>query len=171
MRGNIGFDGKWVFQGCRIDGSVKWIEIVENIVLNEALDYALEACLEGATNYGDWYILLFESDSTPAATWVYANIGTDFTEFEDYDESTRVLWNSAGVTSQTDTNTANPAAFTCSTGISTTIYGAALVNVSTKGDNSSPAGIEWCATRFGTPRPFAAAEVINIVYTITSQDV
>ena len=127
--------------------------------------------MEGATNYGSWYVLLFESDSTPAATWVYANIGTDFTEFEDYDEATRVLWNSAGVTSQTDTNTANPAAFTCSTGISTTIYGAALVNVSTKGDNASGSGIEWCATRFGTARPFAAAEVINIVYTITSQDV
>lgn len=168
MINQLKYGGFWKLMCYWPNGSLKWIEYIHNIFTNEALDHALGTLLEEDTQYSNWYITLFDSDSTPAAGWVYSNIGTDFTEFEDYDEATRPIWNKAGVTSQSDTNAASPAEFTCSVGISTTLYGSTLVNVSTKGDNSDGSGIELCASRFGTARPFSATEVIKVVYTLSA---
>jgi hypothetical protein len=167
----LGWDGHLNVTCLRKDGSIKWIEIVDNIVVLEACNYSLGTVFKGATQYSSWYISLFNSNSVPAGAWTYGDIGSLFTEFTDYDEATRVLWDSGAVGSQQLTNSASPAVFTASTGVSDTIYGAMLVNVSTKGDNASPTGILWCATAFGTPRPYSAAEVIRVVYTINSQDV
>lgn len=164
---NLLYSGDYYFRCRRKDGSIKWIEIVNNLVVLEGRSHALGTLLEGDSQYSSWYILLIGSDSTPVSGWTYANIGTDFTEFTNYDEATRVLWNSAGVVSASDTNAASPAEFTCTSG-SNTIYGAAMVNYATKGDNSYGSGIELCATRFGTARPFAAAETIDVVYTINA---
>jgi hypothetical protein len=55
--------------------------------------------------------------------------------------------------------------------VNTTLYGSYVVNVSTKGDNASGTGLMWCATRFSTPRPYVATEVLNVTYAINSQDV
>jgi hypothetical protein len=167
----LGFSGVWKAYGYDRFNKLKWIEIIDNMVLDEGCNHALGAIFKGDTQYSTWYVLLFESNSTPVAGWVYANIGTNFTEFEDYDELTRPEWVSGTVSSKQVHNSASVAVFTASTGVSTTIYGAALVNVSTKGDNASPAGIEWCATRFSTARPLEETEVIRIVYIINSQDV
>lgn len=158
----------WKFECLRADGSLKWVEIIPNIVVNEGLDHALDIIFLGGTAYSTWYVGLFSSDSTPAATWDYAGIGTDQTEFTDYDEATRPQWNPLTITSHA---LSDEVSFTASTGVSATLYGSYVVNVSTKGDNVSGIGIMWCGTRFGTPRPFVATEVLNVTYAINSQDV
>lgn len=164
------FRNKFEFS-CFKDGLLKWKEIIYNIVVDEALNYNLGLQFKGYSTYSDWYILLFNSDDTPVAGWTYANIGTDFTEFEDYDETTRVLWDSSAISGKSLNNTATPSEFTASTSVNTTIYGAAMVNTLTKGDNSNPNGLIWCGTRFGTPRPFLETEVIQVVYTVNVTDV
>lgn len=171
QKSGYGYHGFWVIRGYRPDGSCAWLETIPNKVVNEALNHNLGVQFKAGTQYSTYYIGLFSSDSTPTATWTYANIGTDFTEFATYDESNRVTWTSGSVASQSISNTASPAVFTASTGVNTTIYGAFMCNFATKSDNSYASGLIWCATRFGTSRPFVATETISIVYTITASSV
>ena len=158
----------WKFECFYPNGQLKWTEIIHNIVVDEGLQHALEVLFLGATQYSNWYVELYESDSTPDADWAYATIGTDQTPFEDYDEVTRPQWTPSAVSNLALTEFV---AFTASTGVNTTLYGGYVVNVSTKADNASAAGIMWCATKFSTPRPFVATEILNVTYSINSADV
>lgn len=158
----------WKFDCFYADGRLKWREIIPNIVVDEGLYYALDVNFMGGTQYSNWYVALFNDDQTPAAGWDYSGINTDQTEFTLYDESTRPQWNPSAITSLSLTDEVT---FTASTGANTTIYGSFVANVSTKGDSASGTGIMWCATRFSTPRPFVATEVLNVTYAINSQDV
>lgn len=158
----------WKFDCYYANGQLKWQEIIPNLVVDEGLEHALEVIFLSGTPYADWYIELFNSDSTPADSWTYANIGTDQTPFEDYDEVTRPEWSPASVSNLSLTASVS---FTASAGVNTTIYGAYVVNVSTKGDNVSAAGVMWCATKFATPRVYVATEVLSVTYVINSQDV
>lgn len=162
------FKNIWDFNCYNVDGELIWNEHISNLVVNEGLTNVLNVMFDGGTQSSNWYVLLFHSDSTPAAGWTYALGGTNFTEFTNYDESTRPNWNPTTATSPTMSASVS---FTASTGASATIYGAGLVNVSTKGDNASGVGVIWCATRFGTSRPFNDSEVLQVSYTINSQDV
>ena len=158
----------WKFECFYPNGELKWVEIIPNIVVDEGLYHALDVIFMSATAYADWYVAIFNTDSTPVAGWDYAGINTDQTEFTNYDESTRPQWSPASIVTLSLTDAVT---FTASTGTNTTIYGAYVVNVSTKGDSASGSGIMWCATRFGTPRPYVATEILNVTYAINSEDV
>ena len=168
MKKNSLTNNWWIFECKRADGSVKWREVIHNLVVDEGLYYALDVNFMGGTTYTNWYIALYNTDSTPVNTWDYAGINTDQTEFTSYDEVTRCQWSPVSIVTL---SLSAQVTFTASTGVNTTLYGAYVVNVSTKGDNSSGVGIMWCATRFSTPRPFVATEILNVTYVINSQDV
>jgi hypothetical protein len=155
-------------------GAIKWKEYIWNKIVYQALDDVLGVYFAGGTAYSNHYIFLYDSDDTPLDAWTYANGGTggsDYNEFTDYDEANRPTWQKGSVSSRSITNSSNPATFTASSAVDTTIYGAGMVNVSTKGDSASGSGILFCATRFGTPRPYIETEEIKIVYTITATSV
>lgn len=145
----------------------KWKESIHNLVVNEGLDDVLDIYFKGGTATTTWYIAIFSSDSTPAAGWTYA-VPT-YTEFTNYDESTREEWVEGTISSQSLDNSASPAEFTCTSGTNT-IYGASLVGNSTKGDTGGGATM-FSAARFSSSRPFNAAEVLKIVVTVNGQDV
>jgi|GEM_PF-1757687 len=146
----------------------RWKEAIHNLVVNESLDDVLDVYFKSGSQSATWYIAIFGSDSTPAAGWTYAV--PVCTEFTNYDEATREEWVEGAISSQSLDNSASPAEFTCTSG-SNTIYGGMLNNVSTKGDVASGSGILFSAARFGSSRPFNAAEVLKLVITINSQDV
>jgi len=175
---SLGFRNKYevvCYKNIWDDGKLiqvpKWKEIIFNLVTYECLDDVLGVYFQGGSQATTWYILLFDSDSTPAGTWTYANIGTDFTEFTDYDETTREEWIDGSVLNRILDNSATPAEFTASVGVNTVIYGTAMVNVSTKGDNASPSGLIFNGARFSSARPFMEAETIKVVLTVNTQDV
>ncbi len=145
----------------------KWKEIIHNLVVTEGLDDVLDVYFKSGSASATWYLAIFSSDSTPAAGWNYAT--PVCTEFTNYDESTREEWVEGSISSSSLDNSASPAEFTCTSG-SNTIYGAFLVNVSTKGDTGG-GGVMFSAARFSSARPFNAAEVLKIVVTINAQDV
>ena len=166
--GSLTKNNFWKFT-CRYpDGSIKWEEVIKNLVVDEGLYYSLDTGFMAGTQYSSWYVGLFSSNSTPVNTWDYAGINTDQTEFTNYDETTRQQWSPVSIVSLA---LSDEVSFTASTGVNTTLYGAFLVNVSTKGDSASGVGIMWCATRFGTPRPYVDSEVLNVTYAINSEDV
>jgi len=185
LLGGFGFYNIWNFECGNyvdIDGAIiqdwrdyigpmtwvpKWKQVIHNLVVNEGLDDVLDVVFKGGTAVSTWYIAIFSSDSTPAAGWTYA-VPT-YTEFTNYDESTREEWVEGSISSQSLDNSGTPAEFTCTSGTNT-IYGASMVSVSTKGDVAG-GGVMFSAARFSSSRPFNSAEVLKIVVTVNAQDV
>jgi hypothetical protein len=172
LSGGFSLKGSWgIICRNKITKAIKWKEYVFNLIVYQALDDVLDVYFSGGTAYANHYIFLYENDVTPGNTWVYSQGGSGgsvWDEFTGYDEATRPLWVEAGVSSRVITNSASPATFTASTAVDTTIYGAGMLNISTKGDAGSGVGKLFCATRFGTPRPFQETEEIKISYTVTA---
>jgi hypothetical protein len=175
MFSGFGMQGQWsVICRDKFTGQIKWKEFTYNLIVYEALDDVLSVYFSGGTAYSSHYIFLYESNVTPANAWTYAGGGaggSDWDEFTAYDEATRPLWDKGAVASRAVDNTLSPGTFTASAGVSTTIYGCGMLNVSTKGDAVSGVGKLFCATKFGTARPFLETEEIKVVYTVTASSV
>lgn len=137
-----------------------------NLIVNEGLNKLLDVWLSGGAATTSYYISLYKSNTTPAATWTLATYRSLVTEMEDYDESTREVWTEAGASSQSISNTASPADFTISA--SATIYGAALVSASSKTGAGDSAGWMVAATKYGTARAVLDNDVVTVRYTINA---
>jgi len=151
------------------DGKVidTWQE--PNLVVDEGLNYALDAAFSGGTPITTWYVGLFKNNYTPiaanvAATFPGAGVANEATT--EYSEATRPTWTEAGVVTKTITNSATPAVFTFASGI--TIYGAFLVSTSTKGGTTGKLG---AASKFASARVMLTADVLNVTYTLTISSV
>ena len=146
-----------------------WADQTHNICTDEGLNHILGVEFSDDTQLTDWYCLIFESDTTPAAGTTYAT--PVFTESTAYDEATRPAWEEGGVSSKSITNSANKATFTMSD--TKTIYGAALVaggtDADTKGDTEG-GGTLFCASKLGASRPVVDDDVLNLTYTLSAAD-
>ncbi len=152
-------------------GNLKWeIKGLKNIVTNEGLDALLDIMFHADTQITVWYVLIFETNTTPAAAHTYAV--PVFTESTSYDEATRPAWVEAAASSQSITNSANKATFTISA--TKTIYGAALVGggsaPTTKG-NTAGGGVLYASVKFGTSKSVVDDDVLKVTVTLTSSDV
>lgn len=136
----------------------------ENLVVNEGLNHILDVVLHNDTQIATWYMAISSGNVSPQATWTAANYSANATEITvAYDEATRVAYNEAAASSQSITNTANKATFTCNTD-TTTVWGAALLSVNTKGGTT---GKLLSAAKFSAARTLNDTDTINIGYTIT----
>jgi len=146
----------------------KWKE--NNICTDEGLTALLDIMFSSGTQLTAWYVLIFETDTTPAAGTTYAT--PVWTECTAYDEATREAWVEPGVVTKSITNSASKASFTMNG--TKTIYGAALVaggtGAATKGD-AAGGGKIYSASKFGTSKPVVAADVLNVTVTLTAADV
>lgn len=161
--------GVFKFEQIR-DGKVidSWED--KNIVVNQGLNYILDAALSNGTALSPWYIGIFKNNYTPVAgdtMSTFPNSGVANESTTDYSESARPTWTDAGALSQSITNSASPAIFTF-TASTTTIYGAFLTSSSTKGGTT---GTLLAASKFSTSRTLLVSDVLNVSYTITSSSV
>jgi len=136
-----------------------------NIVVDEGLNYILDAALSAGTPITTWYVALFKNNYTPiaanvAATFPGAGVANEATT--EYSEATRPIWVEAGVTAKTITNTASPAVFTFASNID--IYGAFLISSSAKGATT---GKLAAASKFSSVRSMLTADVLNVTYNLT----
>lgn len=137
----------------------------QNIVVDEGLNYTLDAAFSGASALTTWYLALFQNNYAPiaanvAATFFGAGVANEVTT--QYNEATRPVWSEAGVAAKTITNSASPATFTFNAPLS--VYGAALVSTSTKGGTTGKLG---AASKFGSVRSMLALDVLTVTYTLT----
>lgn len=139
-----------------------------NLITNEALNQLLDVWLSGAVANATHYVSLFRSNSTPLASWTSATYRSVVTEFEEYDEATRPAWTEAGVSSQSISNTASPAEFTCNNTTTRTIYGAALLSASSKTGAGDASGTLIAATRYTVGRVVEDTDVAAVRYTINA---
>lgn len=103
----------------------------DNAVVNEGLDELLEMALAAGTQESTWYVGLTDSTPTVAAGDTMAS-HTGWSEVTGYDEAARQTWTPGSVSGQSVDNSVSKATFTI-TSDSTTIGGAFLTSVSTKG--------------------------------------
>lgn len=143
----------------------------KNVVTNEGLDDVLDVYLHNSTQTSTWYVSVFEGNVTPAATWTGANYVSNATEVStpgDVDDGsggsvTRQEYEEAAASSQSTDNLSNKASFTVSNAGGITLYGGALLSVSTIGGTT---GVCFASSKFSSSRALADNDVINIGYTI-----
>jgi hypothetical protein len=164
------FSSKWQWQHWR-DGKLidEWIET--NICTTEGLNKILDIMFSEATQITNWYVGIYNTDTTPIAGITYAS--PQFTESTHYSEATRPLWQEGGVSSKSIDNSANKASFTMST--SETIYGAALFGggsaATTKGDKAGGGVIYNVSDFSGGSRTVASDDVLKVTVTLNATDV
>ena len=133
-----------------------------NKIVTQGLNAWLDIMFHGATQVGTWYILIFEDDYTPTSSDTYQSPG--FTECTAYDEATRPAFNEGAASNGTINNYSNPAVF--SINATKTIYGAALVSDSTKGD-SGAGPYMFSASNYGEGKPVENGDTLKVKLAIT----
>lgn len=159
----------WVVEHWR-RGDLLAKRVVENLCPDQFINHVLDVALSGGSQVTTWYLALFSNNHTPAAGNTYAVPG--FTEAEGYDETTRPVWNEAGVSAKSITNSANKATFTMD-GTDGTIYGSALVSDNTKGDQAASGAILGPVAQFtgGAITGIVDDDVLKVYMTVTGSDV
>lgn len=164
LQGDSKITGHWSVICRDPQGNVKWTEEWDNLVTNEGLNYALDSALSGGTPITTWYVGLTQGSPTAAAADTMSS-HAGWTEQTGYDEAARQTWVDGGVSSQSVSNSASVATFTITSG-STTIGGAFLVSVNTKGGST---GTLYAVGAFtGGNKTLGAADTLDVTATFTA---
>lgn len=141
-----------------------------NRIVNEGLDYILDAALAGEPQIGQFYLAPFSGNVTPAAGWTGASFPASSSEFTAYTAANRLPWTVTQASAQSLGNTAALADSTLvfSAGGPYNLYGVGLVQAQGK---SATTGKLIAATRFAVPRTnMAAGDKLALEYVISAKD-
>lgn len=152
--------GKWQAVCRGADGRIKWVELWQNIVVNEGLDDLLDAALAGGTPDTSWFVGL-KGTGTPAAGDTMASHAT-WSEITPY-SGDRPAWTAGAVSGQSVDNSGSVASF--SINASATVYGAFLT-----GDTSGTAGALYAAGDFSASRAVVSGDTLEVTATFTTAD-
>jgi len=162
--------GYFTFECFGADGKLKWTEgPIHNLVTTEGINHDLTILLKNGTVIDPWYVVIFESNTTPLAAHTYAVPG--YTESTAYTEGTRPEFVDGAIAAGAINNSASKAVF--SINATKTIYGGALVGggaaASTKADTAG-GGKLLCSVLLGASRAVISGDVLNVQYTFTLAD-
>jgi len=141
-----------------------------NIVVDEGLNYILDAAVSNEGAEANWYIAIYSNNYTPIAADVAATIagaGKSDEITTQIDEATRPAFIlPAGATAgKLVENTASPAVFTANTSVNA--YGAFLISDNTKGGGL---GTLLAASKFAAVRAMVNTDVLNVTYQLQIAD-
>jgi hypothetical protein len=157
------------FERWRRNQYLKWQAVAKNTVVNEGLDYILQALFESGsiTIIDPWYIGLLDSSPTVGADDVLGASSNSWSEVTAYDEANRQEFVEDGIASQSEDNSNNKGTFTINSD-NTTIGGAMLVENNTKGGTS---GILLCGAPFSAGDKTADnGDTLEVQYTFSAAD-
>lgn len=139
------------------DGTIGQREAKANMIPNQGLEYFVGILFDGVTPAADWFIVPYEGNYTPGPTVTAATAPAAATESTAYDETTRVLFNTASAGVGARSNSANKAEFTFNA--DKTIYGVWVVSASAKGATT---GVIISFVRFASPKLCDAGSVLRV---------
>lgn len=146
------------------DGVLKWVDFIDNLVVNAGLDDSLDKHLKGSAYTATWYIGLTDGTPTVAAADTMAS-HAGWVEVTAYTEANRQTATFGTVSGQSVDNTASPGVFSINTN-NTTIGGAFLVNNNTKGGST---GTLYGAGAFtGGDKLLDSGDTLNVELTATA---
>lgn len=154
--------GHWDVTCRDKEGNIKWVDSIENIVVNAGLDYLLDTGLSGGTAITSWFVGLTDGTPTVAAGDIMSS-HVGWVEVVAYSEATREAWTDGGVSGQSVDNSASVASFSING--TTTVGGAFLTSVSTK---SGTTGTLYAAGAFtGGDRSLVNGDTLDVTATFT----
>jgi hypothetical protein len=159
--------GRYAVTCRRRDGSIRWRDIIKNIVTNEGLDYLLDAGLSGGSQQANWYVGLLAASPTPAAGWTKTEVGA--ADFVAYTEATLPAWTDAGVSGQSCTNSASKASFAINADAQS-IGGAFLASANTKAVEGGAAIIYSAGAFTGGNKAADSGDTLEVTATFTAAD-
>ena len=130
----VKFYNTYRFEARDPDGNIKWVEEVNNIIVNTGLDNILDEYYKGSAYTAAFYVGLTDGTPTVAAGDTMAS-HAGWVEVTAYDEAVRQDLTLGSVSSQSVDNTASKAVFTISAD-STTVGGGFIATNSTKGGST-----------------------------------
>lgn len=136
---------------------------VDNLVVNQGLNYLLGAALGNQTVISTWYIGLFTGNYTPLSTDTAATIAGNATEATAITAGVRATFSPASPASQSITNSATQASFTFNAGI--TVFGAFLASTSTI---SGTSGTLFSAAQFASSKTVSSGDQLLLTYTFSA---
>jgi len=145
-------------------------QVDPNRMVNEGLNYLLNAALGGASQQTAFYLAPFSGNVTPDAAWKGSTFKDNATEFTAYTSATRLPWTTTPSTAQAIGNSAALAAatLTYNAGGPYNLYGLGLLTGAAKG---ATANILVAATRFATPRTNQlAGDRLALEYVLSAKD-
>lgn len=159
--GKIKLKAIWTIEHIR-NGEVIDVDISENTCTYQGINKLLDVMFGTDSKISNWYVAIFESDSTPSANATYSSPG--YTECTAYSETTRPAYQPGSASGGSISNSSNKAEFTFTS--SKTIYGASIVNISTKGDTSESGGILYSVDRFSSSKSVQSEDVLKVTVEI-----
>jgi hypothetical protein len=164
-REGVKSDGKWKVECFDKDGNLKWVDYIENMVVNAGLNHILSAVLAAGTQVTSWFVGLTDSTPTVAAADTMAS-HAGWVEVTDYTQANRVAFTPGTVASQSVDNSASKAQFSINATV--TVGGAFLVSNNTKGGTT---GTLYAVGAFtGGDRALQSGDTLNVQATFTQAD-
>ena len=152
---------------CRApDGTLKWREEFDNLVVNAGLNDNLDRYFKGSSYTAAWYVGLTAATPTPAAGDTLAS-HAGWVEFVQYDEATREALTLGTVSSQSVDNSASKAVFTIATNGS--VIGGAFVTDESSYTESPQTGVLYGVGAFsGGNKSADDGDTISVTVTLTA---
>jgi hypothetical protein len=136
---------------------------IENIVVNQGLNYLLGAALGAQSVVTAWYIALFSNNYTILASDTAATISVNSGEVTQYTAGVRQNWSSSPPSAQSISNAATQASFTFNATLM--VYGAFLISSSAI---NGTGGILFSGAQFGSPKSVVNSDILQLTYTFTA---
>ena len=141
-------------------------EYSENLVVDEGVEYLLKSAMSvgGTSVVPTWYIALFTGAGAPLPGWVAATWATVATEWTAYTAvgGARPAWVKGTYAAGGIDSFGTKAVFTSTDGSTAVIKGAAMLSVSTFGDN--PGAKLLAASNFTSDKNLDLGEILDVGY-------
>lgn len=138
-------------------GELLWSMREENIIPDEGRDYILNAALNSGSQFGTWYIGLYEGSYTPVAGDTMATFPASATEITAYSEAARVTLVDDPLAGGVFINSTTKAEFTFTA--AKTVRGGFISSGATKGGTT---GVLLSAVLASSPKTVGIGEVLRV---------
>ena len=154
--------GRFVVECFDKDGNKKWTEEFPNGIVDEGIEYLLDAGFNGGSQVSTWYMGLVDNSGFTAfdnADTMASHSG--WTESTVYTEGTRPEWTAGAAATRSVTNSTT---VDFSMNASATIKGIFVTSVNTK---SGTTGTLWSTAAFSSNATVTNGDTLKVTYTVS----
>ena len=148
----------YVFEHIGVDGKIKSIERVENIIPDAGRDYLLNAGFNGGAQFAQFYIGLYINARTPLAGDTMTEFAADYGESVSYDGAVRLTLTPDVLAAGLWSNIGTPAEFDFNTGAEV-VRGGIITSSNTRGGST---GLLLSAVLSPTPKSMIIGETLRV---------
>ncbi len=154
--------GRFIVECFDKDGNKKWEEEFPNGIVDEGIEYLLDAGFNGGTQVSTWYMGLVDNAGFTAfdnADTMASHSGWSY--FTSYDALTRPEWTAGAAASRAVTNSTTVDFVMSAAG---TIRGIFITSDNTK---SGTTGTLWSTAAFSSNATVAIDDTLKVTYTVS----